>query len=264
MGSDGRVIWQTTLTGDGSAGTAFAVALDADENLIASGNAGEAGEVDALIVKLDSEGAVIWQRKWGAAGHPERATDVVTDPAGNIYVSGPVVGDGNGGDSTFVLKLDGEGTLLWARIWQVPGNKIWASGAAFDDSGVLIVSGFIGAVVADGESLRNSGYLLGISPEGDLLWQAAVGSGNRESIEGIRSSGEGVIIAVGQGARAEMRVVPLDGEFLASDIELREVSLTVNDLDMPFVDAGFDVGDAGGHVGGVSDADAVVIRLLLP
>lgn len=262
--SDGRVIWQRALAADGSVESAYAAALDSDENLIVSGTAGEAGEVDALIVKLDSNGMVLWQRKWGASPHPERATDVVTDSEGNIYVSGPVVGVGSGGDSTFVLKLDGDGTLLWARIWRVPGNEVWAHGSDFDESGLLVISGFIGSVVVDGQSLSNSGYVLGISPEGDLLWQAAVGSNRMESIEAIRSSGDGGLIAVGQGARAELTVAPLNGEFLVTDIELKEAVLIATELDLPFGDAGFDIGEPAGQVGGVDGADVVLIRLLLP
>ncbi len=262
--SDGQAIWQRALAADGSIESAYAAALDPDENLIVSGNAGEAGEVDALIVKLDSNGAVLWQRKWGASQHPERATDVVTDSDGNIYVSGPVVGVGDGGDSTFVLKLDGDGTLLWARIWRVPGNEIWAHGAEFTESGLLVISGFIGSVVAEGESLSDSGYVLGISTEGDLLWQAAVGSNRTESIEGLRLSNDGGLIAVGQGARADLTVAPLNGEFLVTDIELKQTLLAATELDLPFVDAGFDIGDAGGQLGGVAGADVILIRLLLP
>lgn len=67
------------------------------------------------------------------------------------------------------MKLSGEGVLLWERSWTVSGNEVWAHGAALDESGVLAVSGFIRRVLVDGVSLPDSGYLLGISPEGELL-----------------------------------------------------------------------------------------------
>ena len=261
FGPSGESMWQLGLAGDGSAETAYSGALDSEDNFVVAGTVGVAGEIDAVVVKVAPDGGVLWQRSWGMPGPPERAWDVVTDPDDNIYVSGPVVGIGNGGDATFVIKVDPDGNLVWARTWTVSGNEVWGHGAAFDD-GALIVSGFIRTVAGDGVRLDDSGYLLGISSDGELLWQAAVGSRGIESIEGLEFLPGGALLAVGQGARNDLQVVPLSGVWEPSDVALAETALEVIALDLEFVDGYLE--PQPGPAGPGSGADAVIIRLDLP
>lgn len=264
LDGDGQVIWQKALAGDGSVESAYAATLDRDGNLIMVGNVGNAGEVDAFVVKVDPDGVVLWQKKWGAPGQPERAVDVVTDDEGNVYVSGPVVGQGQGGDSAFILKLSGDGSLHWEGTWTVAANEVWAHGADFDESGILILSGFIRHVTVDDASLPTSGFLLGVSPGGELLWQAAVGSDMKESIEGLVSSGDGAIVAVGQGARVEPLVIRLTGDLLMTELGLDDAYLIPVAASIPLVNGSLEVTDAGGRLGGDDDADVIVMRLTLP
>lgn len=258
----GETMWQLGLVGDGSAETAYSGTLDSEDNFVVAGTVGVAGEVDAFIARVAPDGSVLWQGSWGVPGSPERAWDVVTDPEDNIYVSGPVVGSGNGGDSTFVIKVDPEGNLIWARTWTVPGNEVWGHGAAFDGD-LLVLSGFIRTVAGDGVRLDDSAYLLGISSDGELLWQAAVGSsGGVESIEGVGFLPDGDLVAVGQGARRDLSVVPLSGRWDVSDVPLTEAALEVTALELTFAD-GYLEPQAGPTEPG-SGPDAVIIRLSLP
>ncbi len=270
---DGELMWQQALVGDANvSATAFGGALDPSGNLIISGIVGDhSAEVDALIAKIDPDGNIVWQRSWGLPGAPDRAWNVVTDPGGNVYASGPVFGVGDGGDQTFVVKLDADGELVWARIWTIPGNELWSSGTAFRD-GTLVVSGFAGRVDADGIRMDKSPYYLGISADGELLWQAAIGARPQESAEALAFAADGSLISVGQGAvlissgegeGPEPNIVSLDGEWLASDIPLTTTGLIVVELDMPWGEGSGTV-STGPAAGGGSGADALVMRLELP
>jgi len=262
VGADGEPIWQKSLGGSASA-EIYAGALDSAGDFVVAGTFEEADEFEGMIVKITSDGDIAWQYRWGEAGSPERIWDVVVDPDDNIYVAGPVVGIGNGGDSTFVLKIAPDGTLVWARTWTIPDNEVWSHGSAYAD-GALLLSGFIRTYLVDGHPEHDSGYLLDISADGDLHWQAAVGSSAKESIEALRLGADGTVIAVGQGARRDLGVVPLFGEWSASDLTLVATDLDLVDLDRPFVDAGLEVGPGLGTLGGGGDADALIVRLSLP
>ncbi|NIR38510.1 MAG: hypothetical protein GWN07_21865, partial [Actinobacteria bacterium] len=159
-----------------------------------------------------------------------------------------------------VVKLDPDGELVWSRIWQIPGNEIWSSGTAFGD-GLLVVSGFIGRVDAEGLRMDKSSYLLGIDPDGDLRWQAAIGARPLESIESMAFAPDGTLIAVGQGEGAEQNVVALDGEWLDPGIAVTVTDLAATDLGLSWVEAVGTVGAAEGVPGGGTGADAFVMRL---
>lgn len=254
---DGSVEWQRALVG----AYPLDATLDGRGNLVVSGST---DSQDALVVKLDgASGDLIWQRSLGTASVPERANDVVTDPEGNVYLSGPVVGIGNGGDATFIHKFDPNGNPVWQRVWVVPDNNVWAHGAAFHPGGFLVLSGYIKSVPAGTTNYRNSGFLVAISPDGELLWQAGVGSQGTESIESITTSGD-ALVAVGQGAGSSLTVVSLSGLWIDSQIPLIDLNMPFTESDLAFADPGYEVRDADGEVDGPGEPDAILIRLAIP
>lgn len=262
VGADGDVIWQESLIGAGSA-EIYGGAVDSADNFIVAGNVVDAGDLDAMVAKIDSTGNIVWQHRWGLPGSPERIWDVVVDPDDAIYVAGPVVGFGDGGDTTFVLKFDSDGVLLWARTWTVHGTQVWSHGAAYADH-LLVLSGFIKDYVVDGQPQHDGGYLLGVSAEGDLLWQAAVGGSGTESIEAIGFAQDGTLIAVGQGARSAWSVVPLFGIWTPSDLESTTAGLDETSTDLPFVEGDLSVAPGPDVSGGGQGADAFVARIAVP
>ncbi len=61
-----------------------------------------AGGQDAYLVKLDPGGGLVWAKQFGAPGN-QVGNDVATDEAGYVYL----------GYSGVVVKLDGDGTVIW-------------------------------------------------------------------------------------------------------------------------------------------------------
>jgi hypothetical protein len=94
-----------------------------------------AGDLDAFIWKLDTNGNFVWARRLGGTGR-DRAFNVVVDGIGNIYTNGYFESDtmdfspGSGVPGLtrlgtrdiFVLKLDCRGDLIWARQIGAPGE----------------------------------------------------------------------------------------------------------------------------------------------
>ena len=82
---------------------------------------------EAFVQKTDKDGNFVWARRFGGDSF-DNGTDVTTDAAGNVYVTGVYQetadfdpGDGEflltstGGLDIFVVKLDPNGNFIWAK-----------------------------------------------------------------------------------------------------------------------------------------------------
>ena len=91
------------------------------------------------LVKVNSSGDIVWQRKittTGASGHSVSVQAMDIDSAGNIYVSGyrtPRYGQVDGVDG-FYAKWNSSGTLQWQRYITSDANQYPAFKMSVDDS----------------------------------------------------------------------------------------------------------------------------------
>ena len=70
---------------------------------------------DAVLIKYDSSGNLIWNRTWGGTDN-EVAYGVAVSGT-DIYVVGYTNSSGAGGYDVFLLKYDSAGNLLWNTTW---------------------------------------------------------------------------------------------------------------------------------------------------
>jgi len=73
------------------------------------------GNQDALIMRYDPAGNLIWSRTWGGSGY-EGASGVVVS-GNDIYVVGTTSSFGAGKYDVFLLKYDSSGNLMWDKTW---------------------------------------------------------------------------------------------------------------------------------------------------
>jgi hypothetical protein len=91
-------------------------------------NLSSGGDEDGFVQKLDSMGNFVWAIQLGGTSDNDMANEVVTDAAGNVYVTGSFEstvdfdpGPGvynlttNAEPEIFVVKYSSNGNLLWAR-----------------------------------------------------------------------------------------------------------------------------------------------------
>src|SRR5262245_21680263 len=114
-------------------GSAAAVALDRDGNILvagaaASGMGDEKGPAHSqvLVTKLDPDGGEVWSKRYGGAGIDE-ALSVVVDGDGNVIVGGAFTSrviDFEGaplmnraGRDVFLVKLSRSGRHLWSTTF---------------------------------------------------------------------------------------------------------------------------------------------------
>jgi hypothetical protein len=186
----GSLVWQrfwngTTIRSLGRSG----VAVAADGSVYVTGVSDQNGG-DAVLVKFDPNGVLIWERIWGGSAS-DAGKAVATDAQGSVYVSGTATSFGQSGTSLFVVKFDSAGTLVWQRVLD------GAEGAA-------LAVGPDGSVVAAGTIARdpNSGnfdlLVLKITAAGDLVWRRQYTAGNvADPRGGMTVAADGSIFIVG-------------------------------------------------------------------
>ncbi|RME64713.1 MAG: hypothetical protein D6778_07465, partial [Nitrospirae bacterium] len=75
-----------------------------------------AGYGDFLVLKLDADGNVQWQKTYGGADD-DGASSIQQTSDGGYVVAGYTASFGAGGYDVWVIKLDANGNVQWQKIY---------------------------------------------------------------------------------------------------------------------------------------------------
>jgi uncharacterized delta-60 repeat protein len=137
----------------------------------------------ALLLKYDSSGNLLFQRKWGG-NQSDYGTSVAVDPAGYVYVTGYTYSFGPtpGISAVMLLKYDRMGNLVFQRIWGGQQND-YGSAIAVDIDGNVYVTGYTKSYsITPGVP---SAFLLKFDQAGNLLFQRIWGGYRGDFAYGI-------------------------------------------------------------------------------
>src|SRR5215472_10755850 len=194
---DGSLTWQriwngTTIRGLGRPD----VAVSADGSIYVTGVTAD-NQNDAVLLKFDANGTLLWERAWGGAAS-DQGLAVATASDGSAYIAGTATSFGPSSSSLFVVKFDSLGNLVWQRI---------SDGA----EGNAVAVGPDGSVYAAGTTPRPG--LIGnfdiialkVTSDGDLVWQRTYASGEVVDPRGgmtIAADGSGYLAGAIQTVKA--------------------------------------------------------------
>lgn len=142
----GLAAWAPVSYAHGGAGddVATAVAVDASDNIIVTGNVWNGTNYDIHTIKYNgATGAVIWQHTYNNGG-TDTATSIAVDGSGDIYVAGYAV-NGVKGDDFLIIKYPSAGsTPTWVELYDDASypnnnNRIMSISAG---SGGIAVTGY--------------------------------------------------------------------------------------------------------------------------
>jgi hypothetical protein len=198
-----NALWAKKLGGSGG-DFGKGIAMDNDGNIIVAGhfrspavtfgsatltNASATGTSDIFIVKLNSDGDVIWALRAGSTDHDE-AESVTTDGDDNIIVTGSFKGTvafgslspvaSAGIEDIFVAKCDPSGNFQWVRK---AGGTAFDRGfdVATDFSDNIFITGDFNSTPATFESKMVSSaggsdiFVAKYTPAGTLRWVKSAG-----------------------------------------------------------------------------------------
>ncbi len=139
----GNIIWKRTY-GWGESDYARAVAVAPDGNYLIAGYTYSFNDntADILLLKVDSaDGDILWSRVLESPSMHYKATSMVLDPSGNIFIGGYLNNDDYSMVDGFILKLSPSGDSLWGLEWGGTGTDIvWD--LILDSGGNVVVAGY--------------------------------------------------------------------------------------------------------------------------
>jgi hypothetical protein len=136
LDSSGDVQWQNTYGGT-AADRGFGVGQTTDGGYLVAGRSESfgAGNADMWLLKLQSGGAVDWQRTYGSS-YDEQARDALETSSGWYVVTGKDAYYGSSGEDFWLIKMDTDGNVASAcpeEMIDSPSATATASDAVADD-----------------------------------------------------------------------------------------------------------------------------------
>lgn len=173
LSEDGDLLWERSLGGSGI-DRAYEIARTADGHFLVGGNTFSAdgdvsrnhGGSDIWVVKLSEQGEVIWEQTYGGSGF-DALESIMPDNAGGVLLSGNSrSSDGDlerneGENDIWVLRIDGQGRVLWQRSFGGPYEDFGFS-AAQSLHGRILVVGEAREFIGSGPPALGDGDLWGI------------------------------------------------------------------------------------------------------
>jgi len=164
--STGLPLWTNRYNGPGnSSDQAFALALDANGNVVVTGfSFGSAGP-DCVTIKYSSAGVPLWTNRYnGPANGSDQAVALAMDSSGNVVVTGYAYNGSN--DDYLTIQYSSAGVLLWVRSYNGPANgDDSAHAVAVDATGKVFVTG-----TSDGVGTGSDYATVAYSIAGVPLW----------------------------------------------------------------------------------------------
>jgi len=208
LDASGNFVWAKQM-GSAFDDSGYSIAIDLAGNVFTTGFFSDTCDFDPnagvsnfstliqaiFILKLDTNGNFVWAKSMGGIAY-NIGRAVALDSMGNVYVSGNFggttdfdpnagvanltsVGSFGGYEDMFVLKLDLNGSYVWAKQFSGTGTK-FLKGIAVDTSGNVCTAGiFSGTVDFDpsltvsnlsGPTFGDDGFISKLDASGNFVW----------------------------------------------------------------------------------------------
>lgn len=130
-----EILWDKVYD-SGNNDWAFGITADNSGNVYVTGASNNGKDYDCLILKYDSLGNILWQKRYDK--NDDYGRDIVADTFGYLYVTGP---SGISPKYDFLtIKYDQEGNLMWEKFYD-SGDDDKALGITKDGRGNIYVTG---------------------------------------------------------------------------------------------------------------------------
>lgn len=224
INSFGVITWQKTLGGTYEE-IGYCIKQTSDGGYIIAGSnnsndgdvTGNNGFTDAWIIKLNSTGALQWQKSYGGTQFDAAYSIKQTSDGG--YIVAAYTGSNNGNVTNFhgfydvwILKLNSVGNLIWQKTLGGSFQDI-ANDIQITDDGGYIIAGGTGS--NDGDVFGQHGgfdaWVVKLNSLGIIQWQKAVGGSSGDTAYSVSQTNDGGYIICGD-------TVSNDGDVIGNNI----------------------------------------------
>lgn len=195
----GNIVWQKSYGGEMA--DAASKIIETDNGFIIAGETqsfgnGSLAYSDILIINLDKDGNVIWQKTYGIEEY-EQFGDIIKSKNGGYIISGSTLSllDETIGNDMLVMKIDNNGNILWQKAIN-PAGSAFANSIIEKDNGNIVIAGNSSFVGTNWCPFYSNLIVIELTAQGDYISNKSI---TREdmvyySISSIKSS-DGIIIA---------------------------------------------------------------------
>jgi len=167
---------------------------------------------DIFLAKYDVSGTLLWAKKFGGNAW-DKATGICVDNNGNIILTGSFwsstiafdsfILNNTGGVNAFVVKLNSNGNVIWAKC--SAGNLgSDAPSVAIDNSNNIYMGGDFtsSTILFDTQILNNTGawdvFLAKYDSNGNAVWARSATGSKTDELFDIKTDGSGNIYLAGR------------------------------------------------------------------
>lgn len=153
----------------------------------------DANWADALVLKYDLNGNLLWNRTWNGGDHSQNHADSIALDGTSLYAAGGTDSfDSNGNDysedDALLLKYDTNGNLLWYKTWGGSGNEVATSIVVGSTN--IYIAGYTESFGAG----KNDAFLLKYTLNGDLGWYKTWGGSNDDKASSLKLDGTNIYV----------------------------------------------------------------------
>lgn len=209
----GNIVWKTTVGGEDE-DYSNAINLSADGGYLLAGTSASKdgdfagmfiGGLDIPVVKLDSEGRIVWKKMLGGTKSDAATRAVSTRDGGYVLVGNTSSNDGDflglnkGGTDILCMKIDAEGSIVWKGTFGGTDSDNCSSITATADGGYAL-TGFTSSIDGDVAGMNKGGQdviVVKIDATGKREWTATFGGSLNDAGRGITATADGNIVVAG-------------------------------------------------------------------
>ena len=189
LDSAGNVLWQTVIGQTGwDIARGVVETTSGDFVFVGYTSSFGAGNWDLWAVKLNSSGAILWQKTYGGSGD-DLGWAIKASADGGVIVAGETASFSANADF-WILELAADGSVMWQKRYGGPGRDI-ARALARSSNGGYLVAGETNSFGAGGKDF----WLLKLAANGDILWQRSYGGPADDIAFSVREISDGIALA---------------------------------------------------------------------
>lgn len=195
LNSRGDVLWERTFGGTADEEARAVAALDdGSMRVVGWSRSNSSGKSAMLVLALDANGENLWERSVG--GDDDDVINAVAAlPDGGLVLAGSSKSLGAKGGDVWVLALDRNGRTRWERT--IGGERAeTANGITVLDDGSVVVAGVTASKGSGGYDM----WVVGLSADGDYVWESVVGDRQNDVAQAVAELTDGSFAVVGSTA----------------------------------------------------------------
>ncbi len=211
LDENGIVEWSKTFGGSQS-DVGNSVVQTADGGFVMAGTSNSSdgipainnGDCDVWIMKVNSTGTLQWSQVYGGCGFDD-ATSISNTTDGGFIVSGVttsptnnIISENAGKKDAIILKLNGQGNLVWSRTFGGSQNDLASSIKQTSDGGYV----FAGSTWSNDIDIANNGgfsdmWLVKLLANGNIQWSKTFGGAGEEHANSMDLTSDGGYLLAG-------------------------------------------------------------------